>query len=125
MWDDGVEEEHHGTQDPDGIRNPELTGSLEATRESALKCDLPSCQSALSGDSTGDEDKTCTGEQDHGKMPTAPSPDEGVEQRPGLGLTRPELHELSSLSNRGWKNQSPGRVDQSSQVEHYLRRDKG
>ncbi len=27
--------------------------------------------------------------------------------------------------SRGWKNQSPGRVDQSSQVVHYLRRDKG
>ena len=27
--------------------------------------------------------------------------------------------------SRGWKNQSLGRVDQSSQVEHYLRRDKG
>ncbi len=26
---------------------------------------------------------------------------------------------------REWRNQFPGRVDQSSQVEHYLRRDKG
>ncbi len=36
-----------------------------------------------------------------------------------------ELHELSFLSEPGMEKPPPGRVNQSSQMEHYLRRDKG
>ncbi len=107
MWEKGVEEDHPGTQDPDINKIPELTGSLGTIRGSALKCDLPSCESDLSGDSTGDEDETCTGGQECGKTPTALSPDEGVEQRPGLGPTSPELHELSFLSEPGMEKPIP------------------
>ncbi len=95
------------------------------TRGSASKCDLPSCRSDLSGDSTEDEDETCKWGQEHGKKPTALSPGEGVEHRPGLGLTMLELHELSLLSKVGMEKPIADHVDQSSQVEHYLRRDKG
>ena len=77
-WEEGVEEAHPGTQDTDVTKIPELTRSLEMTRGSASMCDL-------SGHSTKDEDETCTGEQEHGKTPTALSSDEGIEQRPGLG----------------------------------------
>ncbi len=86
VWEEGVEEEPLGTQDPGETKISELTGSLETTRGSASKYDLPSCQSDLSGDSTEDEDETCKGGQEHGKEPTALSPAEGIEQRPGLGL---------------------------------------
>ncbi len=76
-----VEEERLGTQDPSETKIPELTGSLETTGGSASKCDLPSCRSDLSGDSTQDEDETCKGGQERGKKPTALSP---VEQRLGF-----------------------------------------
>ncbi len=87
------EEERLGTLDPSKTKIPELTRSLETTGVSASRCDLPSCRSDLSGDSTEDEDETCKGGPEHGKMPEALSPAEGVEQRPGLGLTMLELHE--------------------------------
>ncbi len=74
---------------------------METIRGSASKCDLPSCRSDLSGDSTEDEGETCKGGQEHGKKPTALSPAEGIEQRPGLGLTMLETHGLSLLSEAG------------------------
>ena len=79
--EEGVEEERLGTLDPGETKIPGLTGSLETTRGSALKCDLPSCRSDLSGDSTEGEDETCKGGQDRGKKPTALSPAEGDTSR--------------------------------------------
>ena len=70
--EEGVEEECLGTQDPGVTKIPGLTGSLEMTRGSAWKCDLPSCQSDLSGESTEDEDEICKGGLEHGKMPATP-----------------------------------------------------
>ena len=71
-WEEGVEEERLGTQDPGVTKIPGLTGSLEMTGESASKCDLALCRSDLSGDSTKDEDETCKGGLEHGKMPAVP-----------------------------------------------------
>ena len=106
-WEEGVEEECLGTQGPGETKIPELTRSLETTRGSALKCDLPLCRSDLSGDLTEDEDETCKGGQERGKKPTTLSPAEGVEQRPGLGLTMLELHELLLLSEVGMEKPIP------------------
>ncbi len=77
-WEEGVEEECLGTLDPGMTKIPELTGSLEMTGRSASKCDLPSCRSDLSGDSTEDEDETCKGGPEHGKTPAVLSPDEDL-----------------------------------------------
>ncbi len=92
-WEIGVEEECLGTLDPSVTKIPELIGSLETTRGSASKCDLPSCRSDISGDSIEDKDETCKGAQEHAKTPEALSPAEGEEQRHELGLTMLELHE--------------------------------
>ncbi len=101
-WEEGVEEERLGTQDPGETKIPELTRSLETTRGSASKCDPPSCRSDLSGDFTEDEDETCRGGQERDKMPKTLSPAKGIEQRPGL-----ELHELSLLSVVGMEKPIP------------------
>ncbi len=92
-------------------------------RRSTLRSDLPSCQSDLSGESTKDKDGTCTEGQGHGKKPTALLPDEGLEQRPGLGPTSPELHALSNLPEPGMEKTILGSVNQSSDMEHNLRWD--
>ncbi len=78
-WEEEVEEGCPGTHVPDMTKIPEFTRSLETIRGAASKCDPPSCRSDLSGESTKDKDETCKGEQEHGKMPTALSPEEGVE----------------------------------------------
>ncbi len=76
----------------------------------------PSCRSDVSGESTKDEDETCTGEQERGKTPTALSPDEGVEQRPGKGPTSLELHELSFLSEPGMEKPTPWQCQSPSEL---------
>ena len=107
VWEEGVEEKHLGTQGSGVTKITELTGSLETTRGSASKCDLPSRQSDLSGELTEKEDEPSKGGQERGKKPTVLSPAGGVEQRPGLGLTMLELHELSLLSKPGMEKPIP------------------